>query len=341
MGSIQVVLGIDIGGTNTAFGLIDEMGKCYCRNQIPTEGHLPAEFLLNRVFSVFNLEYKAFKRDFELIGIGLGAPSANFFKGTIENPSNFSWGNVDVVTLIHKHYALPVVITNDANVAAIGEMKFGVAQNFSNFIEITLGTGLGSGIVVNGNLVYGHDGFAGEIGHTILHENGRHCSCGRKGCLETYVSANGIRRTVFELLSTYNYNSTLRKISFQALTSKDIYEAALEGDKIANLAFETTGADLGLALSNSVAHLNPEAIVIFGGLALSGDLILRPTRDNLERNLLPLYKGKVQLLASGLMESENAAILGAAAIIWDEINKKKQNFKASKKIHSENYVSLD
>jgi len=323
MSSTQVVLGIDIGGTNTVFGLVDEKGKCYLKNQIPTEAQLSADFLFSRLFDSFNAEFEQIQTDFELVGIGLGAPSANIFKGTIESPSNFNWGHVDAVNLIQKYYDLPVLVTNDANIAAIGEMMYGAAQNINNFILITLGTGLGSGIVVDGNIVYGKDGFAGEIGHTIIEENGRSCNCGRKGCLETYVSASGICRTVFELLSLYNDNSVFRKYSFNSLTSKHIQQAALEGDKIANLAFEITGAKLGMALANSIAHLSPEAIILFGGLALSGDLIINPTKIHLEKNLLPIYKGTVKILSSSLMESENAAILGAAALIWKEINKNK------------------
>lgn len=318
---IQVVLGIDIGGTNTAFGLVDEKGKCYLSGQIPTDRHCPVDSFLITLFEAFNARYEEIKNNFELVGIGLGAPSANYFKGTIDNPSNFNWGYVEIVKLISTQYALPVVVTNDANAAAIGELKYGVARDFHNFIEITLGTGLGSGIIVNGTLVHGHDGFAGEIGHMVVAENGRVCSCGRRGCLETYVSANGIRRTAFELLSIYSDESSLRDYSFNALTSKLIYQAAIKGDRIANMAFEFTGEKLGKALANSVVHFSPEAIVIFGGLASAGNLIINPLRFHFENNLLSLYKGKVKILLSSLMESENAAILGAAAIIWDEILK--------------------
>jgi glucokinase len=321
MNPIQVVLGIDIGGTNTAFGLVDEKGKCFYKNQIPTEAQLPAERLFARLFEAFNADYNKIRNDYELIGIGIGAPSANIYKGAIENPSNFNWGYVDVVKLVEKYYALPVLVGNDANNAAVGEMLYGAAQNYKNFILITLGTGLGSGIVVDGDIVYGADGFAGEIGHTIVTENGRQCNCGRFGCLETYVSAPGICRTVFELLAENNSSSILRRYPYELLTSKHIYDAALGGDKIAKQAFEFTGAKLGMALANSVAHLSPEAIIIFGGLALAGEMIINPTNIHMERNLLSLYKGKVKILPSNLMESENAAILGAAALIWKEINK--------------------
>lgn len=315
----QVVLGIDIGGTNTVLGLVDEKGSCYLKDEILTEGHLPADSLINRLFDSFKEKFDSVQNVYELIGIGLAAPSANYFKGTVENPGNLNWGYVNVVELINKYYDLPVSVLNDANAAAIGEMKFGIAKNFNNFIEITLGTGLGSGLVINGNLVYGQDGFAGEFGHTIVEENGRHCGCGRRGCLETYASAGGIIRTVFELLSIYRDESCLRDYSFSSLTSKLIYEAAMKGDKIANLAFEFTGNKLGKALSNCIAYLNPEAIILFGGLALAGNLILNPIRYHLEDSLLYLYKGKVKLLVSDLMNYDNAAIMGAAAIVWHKI----------------------
>ncbi len=319
MNSTQVVLGIDIGGTNTVFGLVDENGKTYYKREIPTEANLPADLLFLRLFKAFNSDFKNLQHELELVGIGVGAPSANFFTGTIENPSNFNWGRVNVVKIISEYYSLPALVTNDANIAAIGEMVYGTAKGLDNFILITLGTGLGSGIVVNGDVVYGSDGFAGEIGHTIVEENGRHCNCGRKGCLETYVSASGICRTVFELLAVHNDKSILREFSFDSLTSKLIQQSAMSGDKIANLAFEITGEKLGKALANSVAHLSPEAIILFGGLALSGDLLITPVKKHLEENLLSIYKGKVKVMTSSLMESENAALLGAASIIWKEL----------------------
>ncbi len=327
MSSTQVVLGIDIGGTNTAFGLVDEKGKCYLNDQIQTDRHSSVESFLIKLFEAFNLQFEQIKDDFELIGIGLGAPSANYFKGTIDNPTNFSWGYVDIVKLIQTQYALPVVVTNDANAAAIGELKYGAAKGLNNFIEITLGTGLGSGIVVNGSLFHGHDGFAGELGHMIIEDKGRICNCGRRGCLETYVSANGIRRTVFELLSIYSVESCLRDYSYNSLTSKLIYEAALKNDEIAKMAFERTAEKLGKALANYVVLLNPEAIVLFGGLALAGDQILGPLNHHFENSLLNLYKGKVKILLSSLMEYKNAAILGAAAIIWEEIHKKSRDLQ--------------
>lgn len=323
MNLTQVVLGIDIGGTNTVFGLVDEEGNCFFKEEIATEANLPADSLLKRLFKTFEKEYKAFQDRFELIGIGLGAPSANYFKGTVENPNNLNWGYVNIIDLVQRYYNVPVVVTNDANAAAIGEMKYGIAKQFNNFIEITLGTGLGSGIIIGGNLFYGQDGFAGEIGHIVVEENGRHCRCGRRGCLETYVSSTGIKRTVFELLSVYHDESCLRDYTYNSLTSKIIYELATKGDKIANLSFEFTGKKLGKALSNVVAQMNPEAIILFGGLALAGNLILNPAQHHLEESLLHLYKGKVKLLVSQLMNNDNAAIMGAAAIMWHKIKTKK------------------
>ncbi|MCX6152371.1 MAG: ROK family protein [Ignavibacteriales bacterium] len=328
----QVVLGIDVGGTNTVFGIVDEVGNCFYKDQIPTDGHLPANHLFDRLFQNFNKKFEVLKDRMELVGIGVGAPTANYFRGTVENPNNLKWGYVNVVELINEHYALPVAVTNDANAAAVGEMKYGAAKEFNNFIEITLGTGLGSGIIIDGNLIYGQEGFAGEIGHTVIEEQGRHCGCGRKGCLETYASANGIKRTVFELLSRQNNDSCLRDYSYNSLTSKLICESAIKGDKIANEAFEYTGKKLGKALANSVAHLNPEAIILYGGLALAGDLILKPVQYYLEDSLLHLYKDKLKILVSSLMNDEDAAILGSAAIIWYDIQHKKNNYHSYGKI---------
>ncbi|HSP88182.1 MAG TPA: ROK family protein, partial [Ignavibacteriaceae bacterium] len=242
----------------------------------------------------------------------------------IENPPNLKWGVVNVVEIVNQYFDLPVAITNDANASAIGEMLFGAAKGMKNFIVITLGTGLGSGIVVDGKLVYGADGFAGEIGHTVFDPNGRLCGCGRKGCLETYSSSTGIRRTVMELLSNSNLDSVLRDISFDDLDSKMIYSAALAGDKIALEAFDYTAKVLGLKLADAVAHTSPEAIILFGGLALAGDLILIPTKKYMEENLFHVFKNKVKILPSGLQNC-NAAVLGAGALIWDEISKSEKS----------------
>jgi len=252
-----------------------------------------------------------------LIGIGIGAPNANYYKGIMENPPNLPWGNVNVIEIVKKHIDLPAVITNDANAAAIGEMKFGAAKGMKDFIMITLGTGVGSGIVVNGELVYGHDGFAGEIGHTIYDPDGRMCGCGRRGCLETYTSASGIKRTVFELLGEFNDESILRNVSFNEMNSKMISEAANKGDKLALEAFDKTAKILAIKLADAIAHTSPEAIILFGGLALSGELIFNPLYKYLELYTLNVFKGKVKVIPSGLSNG-NIAVLGAAALIWKE-----------------------
>jgi glucokinase len=222
--------------------------------------------------------------------------------------------------MLQKYFDMPIAVTNDANAAAIGEMIYGGAKNVKDFILITLGTGLGSGVVVSGELVYGHDGFAGEIGHVRVKDNGRLCGCGRYGCIEAYASAPGIKRTVFELLAKYNGNSELSKYSFDQLTSEMIFQAATRGDKIALEAFQITGELLGIVLADAVAHTAPEKIFIFGGLAKSGDFILKPTRESFEKNLLKIWQGKIAIELSSLSEG-NVAILGASALIWQELNK--------------------
>ena len=316
----EVVLGVDIGGTNTVMGYVDKQGKLMAETSIATEAQKPAKEFFERLHLHAEELLQPLGKTIELVGVGLGAPNGNYYKGTIEEPPNLSWGFVDVVGTLKRWYSVPVVLTNDANAAALGEMLFGAAKGMKNFIVITLGTGLGSGIVVNGDLVYGHDGFAGEIGHTIVVPNGRLCGCGRRGCLEAYASATGICRTVEELLSTSDTKSELRNINSENLTSKFIYEAALRGDKLALEAFEITGRYLGFKLADSVAHTSPEAIILFGGLAAAGDLIFKPTKKYLEESLLNIFRNKVRLLPSALPKG-NSAVLGAAALIWNELNK--------------------
>lgn len=318
---LKLALGIDIGGTNTVFGLIDQDGKDYLIGSIPTNSNQPPDDLFFRLYSEYLELKKQVTKSFELIGVGIGAPNANYYKCTIEYPPNLNWGFVEVDKLVKKFFNVPIALTNDANAAALGEMYYGVAKGMKDFIVITLGTGLGSGIVVNGNLVYGHDGFAGEMGHTIVDPNGRLCGCGRKGCLETYASATGIRRTVMELLATTNYKSKLRTISYEDLTAKMITEAALDGDQLALEAFDYTARILGIKLADAVAHTSPEAIILFGGLANAGDLLLIPTKKYMEENLFHVFKNKVKILKSELNEGKSA-VLGAAALIWHEILKK-------------------
>jgi glucokinase len=317
--SNKVVLGIDIGGTNSKFGYVDREGNCLASSSIPTHAHQPAESFFKRLHESTEALFCNLASECELAGIGIGAPNGNFYKGTIENPPNLAWGFVDVRAELAKYYNVPVAVTNDANAAALGEMLFGAAQGMKNFIVITLGTGLGSGIVANGELIYGADGFAGEIGHTTVDPNGRECGCGKRGCLETYCSATGLCRTMREFLCNTLEPSELRNMSQEKITARKICEAALRGDHLALQAFEACGNILGLKLADSVAHLSPEAIIFFGGLASAGDLIFNPTRRSLENHLFPVFRNKVKLLPSKLTE-DNPAILGASALIWKTLD---------------------
>jgi glucokinase len=259
------------------------------------------------------------KDKYVIRGIGIGAPNGNYYRGTIEYAPNMKWkGIIPLAQYFKLAFGVPCYLTNDANAAAIGEMMFGKAKNIKDFIMITLGTGLGSGIVANGNLIYGHDGFAGELGHVIVKENGRQCGCGRKGCLETYASVTGIKRTVVRMLEGNHLSSELEGISFNQLSGKMIEQAALNGDKVALDAFKFTGNVLGKALANSVAFSSPQMIVLFGGLAQAGDLIVKPTKEAMEKHLLRIYKSKVPIIISGLKGNE-AALLGAAALAWKEL----------------------
>ena len=317
---IEVTLGIDVGGTNTAFGFVDVNGKCVAESSIQTKAQNSAADLFSRLHPEIEKLYQTISDKYLLKGIGVGAPNANYYRGTVENPPNLKWGVVNVVEILKQYYDVPVAITNDANASAIGEMLFGAAKGMKDVIVITLGTGLGSGVVVDGKLVYGSDGFAGEIGHTVYDPNGRQCGCGKKGCLETYASATGIKRTVMELLATSNEDSALRNVNYNDLESKMIYTSALAGDKLAKEAFEITGKILGLKLADAVAVTSPEAIILFGGLALAGDMIINPTKKSLEENLFHVFRNKVKILPSGLPEG-NSAVLGSAALIWNEIIK--------------------
>jgi glucokinase len=320
MDQTQVVLGIDIGGTNTKFGYVDRTGRCLANASISTNADQPADVFFERLHKNSNALLRSLPEGIQLVGIGIGAPNANFYKGTIEHPPNLAWDFVNVNGQMGKYYSVPVAITNDANAAALGEMLFGAAQGMRDFILITLGTGLGSGIVSNGELIYGVDGFAGEIGHTIVDPNGRECGCGRRGCLETYCSATGLCRTVQELFCNSAEPSRLRAAIALELSAEMIYEAALQGDKLALRAFDYTGHILGMKLSDSVAHLSPEAIILFGGLVSAGDLIFTPTKRSLEEHLFPIFKNKVKLLPSRLTEG-NPAVLGASALIWKYLGK--------------------
>lgn len=317
----KAAIGIDIGGTNTVLGIVDFDGNIIFHSSIPTITGSDYHPFINSLANLIEKSIAKVKGIVEIKGIGLGAPNGNYYNGTIEFAPNLKFkGIVPVVDFLKAKFSFDVIIlTNDANAAAMGEMIYGGAKGMRDFIMITLGTGVGSGIVVNGEMVYGHDGFAGEIGHTIFDPNGRDCGCGRKGCLETYASATGIKRTVFELLATMNEASSLRNVSFNELSAKMIDEAARAGDKIALTAFDYTGEVLGLKLADAVAHTSPEAIFLFGGLAQAGDLIFEPTKYYLEEQMLDIYKNKVKLLPSKLPPGD-AAILGASALVCKEIN---------------------
>lgn len=324
---IQVALGIDIGGTNTDFAFVDRNGNTIVEDRISTNGYNEIEVFLGALNEKVRLAVSKSPKKLDVIGIGVGAPMGNINKGTIEHAADLPWkGIIPLAELISKYTDIPVLVTNDANAAALGEMIFGGAKGMKNFVVITLGTGLGSGIVANGQLLYGQDGFAGEVGHTIVRpgRTNRECGCGRVGCLETYVSATGIKRTLFKIMADSIEPSELRGISFNDMTSLDISIAAEKGDVLAIRAFDHTGEMLGLKLADLVAHTNPEAIFLIGGLTLSKGLIMEPTQKSFNENLLSIYKNKVKLLASQL-NSKNSAILGASALAWDLYEKTKES----------------
>lgn len=315
----EYVIGIDIGGTFTKFGFVDREGNISAEGSSPTDPYDKVEDYLENLTGELKEAEKKLEDPHKIIGVGIGAPNGNFHKGTIENATNLKWkGIVPLAEMVTKYYNVPVRLTNDANAAALGEKVYGGGKGMDNFIMITLGTGLGSGIIVNGDLVYGHDGFAGELGHTNVQEEGRKCGCGNYGCLETYASAPGIKRTVFELLARDSRGSDLVNYSFDEMDSELIYNAAKKDDPIALMAFDITGRILGRKLADSVAHTSPEAIFLFGGLAKSGDLILKPTKKYLEEYVMGIFKNKVAILPSELMD-RNAAVLGSASLIWKDV----------------------
>ena len=312
------VIGIDIGGTNTVFGVVDARGTIMYNGSIKTGTYEDVNDYVTLLASGLKEVIEQAGGPGKIKGIGVGAPNGNFFNGCIEFAPNLPWkGKIPLAQLIsEKTYNIPVSLTNDANAAAIGEMTYGAARGMKDFIEITLGTGVGSGIVIGGTLVYGHDGFAGELGHVIMRRNGRVCGCGRKGCLESYASATGVARTAREILTNSTEGSFLRELDPENITSKDVYDAAVKGDKLALEIFEFTGNILGEALADFVAFSSPEAIVLFGGLTKSGDLILNPVKRAMEDNMLKVFQGKTKLLVSQLKESD-AAVLGASALGWE------------------------
>jgi glucokinase len=314
----QLAIGIDIGGTGTKFGIVDREGNVLFSSHMSTRGFETIEEFITELQKNVQPLIDNVGGIGRIRGIGVGAPNGNFYTGTIEYAPNLPWkGIIPLARLIQDEFKLPVVVTNDANAAALGEMKYGAAKDLNDFIMITLGTGVGSGIVANGNLIYGHDGFAGELGHVIVIPDGRyHEGTGKKGSLESYASATGVRNTAIELLANSDTPSFLRDVPKDQLDSKKVYDAAMAGDQLAKDIFDFTGKILGLALANFVMFSSPSAIVLFGGLTKAGDLILKPTRESMEANLIQVFHNKVKILVSHLKESD-AAILGASALAWD------------------------
>lgn len=314
----NLVIGIDIGGTGTKIGIVDARGEILARDEgIATASYATFEEFVDAMNDVIKRLITATGSEGRIRGIGVGAPDSNFYTGNIEHAFNLPWkGVLPLADMLSKKSGILVYVTNDANAAAIGEMTYGTAKGMKNFIVITLGTGVGSGIVINGQLVYGCDGFAGELGHvTMVRGNeGRMCGCGRRGCLEAYCSATGVARTAKEMLVSMNEPSMLRDI--KEITSRDVYEAARKGDKIALEIFEKTGTMLGEAIADFIAFSSPEAVILFGGLARAGKYLLEPLQKAVDKNILHTFKGKAKILVSKLRDSD-AAILGASALAWE------------------------
>lgn len=312
-------MGVDIGGTNTVFGIVDARGHVVASDSIKTRKHANFDDYLAELHAGMERLIKANDAEGKIQGIGIGAPNGNYYTGEVQDAPNLPWkGTIPLAESVSKAFdGLPVAVTNDANAAALGEMTYGAARGMKDFIMITLGTGVGSGIVINGQLVYGHTGFAGELGHVIVkRNNGRMCGCGRSGCLETYCSASGVARTAREYLETRTDPSLLRDLQIDEITSKDVYDAAVAGDKLAKEIFEYTGKILGEALANFVAFSSPQAIILFGGLAKSGDVLMTPLKEAYDASILNIFKGTSKILLSELKESD-AAVLGASALGWE------------------------
>lgn len=314
------VIGLDLGGTNSVFGIVDSRGDIKATTSIKTQGYDDVNDYVAASVEALQLIIDQVGGIDTIKAMGIGAPNGNYYNGTIEFAPNLSWGRNGVVPLakmFSEKLGIPVALTNDANAAAIGEMTYGVARGMKNFIVITLGTGVGSGIVVNGQLVYGSDGFAGELGHVVVRrEDGRSCGCGRNGCLEAYCSATGVARTARELLETTEEPSSLREMILEDITSLDVSIAAEKGDKLAQHVYQTTGEMLGEACANFAAFSSPEAFIFFGGLTKAGDLLMKPLKESYDKNVLKIYKDKAKFLISGL-DGSSAAVLGASAIGWE------------------------
>jgi glucokinase len=321
----KVAIGVDIGGTNTAIGVVDKEGNVMVKSNISTPSHGDIDLYISELADAIKEQINSVKllnSDLEILGIGIGAPNGNYYSGTIEYAPNLSFrGIIPFVQLLSKKFPelACIALTNDANAAAIGEMIYGGAKGMKNFVMYTLGTGVGSGLVVDGNMVYGADGFAGECGHTTLIPGGRLCGCGALGHLEAYCSAPGMKRTAFEIIARDNaVDSLLANYTFQNLESKNIFDAAEKGDKVAIEVFQKTGEWLGQGLADTVHHLSPEAIFLFGGPTAAGDYIFKPTKESMEKYLLPIFKNKIPILPSKLKLGD-AAIVGASALVWKEV----------------------
>ncbi len=315
--SNELAIGIDIGGTNTKYGVVNHRGEILQQGELRTDQYPKIELFIDALYNILEPVINSVKKT-NIHGIGIGAPNGNYYNGTIEYAPNLQWrGIIPLAKMISDRFGLPAALTNDANAAAVGEMIYGAARGMKDFIMITLGTGVGSGIVANGQLILGHDGFAGELGHTIIVPGGRlHEGTGMRGSLEVYASATGVAKTAVEMLEeNMNEKSLLRNTS-DKITSKTVYECAMKGDSIAKSVYDFTGKILGEALANFVMFSSPEAIILFGGLTKAGDMIINPTREHMEKNLLPIFQNKVKLIFSELKESD-AAILGASALVWE------------------------
>jgi glucokinase len=320
-GKSSLAIGIDIGGTNTKFGIVDQQGHILQQDRLLTNQHEVVKDFIDDLYAKIQPMITMAGGAKEFAGIGIGAPNGNYYTGNIEYAANLKWrGIIPLAKMVSEKFGMKVKVTNDANAAAMGEMMYGCAKGMKHFITITLGTGVGSGIVIDGKIVLGHDGFAGELGHTIIRPGGRlHKGTGVRGTLESYASATGVRETALELLSEHpNTESLLRDYTINDLiTSQTVYECAIKGDTIANQIFDYTGKILGEALANFVMFSSPEAIVLFGGLTKAGNLIMNPTREAMEANLIQVFRNKVKLLFSDLKEAD-AAILGASALVWEQ-----------------------
>ena len=315
------VIGLDLGGTNSVFGIVDARGDIKVTTAIKTQGYGNVEAYVEASVAALQPIIDQVGGIEKIKAMGIGAPNGNYYTGTIEFAPNLEWGRdgiVPLAKLFSDKLGIPVALTNDANAAAVGEMTYGVARGMKNFIVITLGTGVGSGIVVNGQLVYGCDGFAGELGHVIVKENGRPCGCGRTGCLETYCSATGVARSAREFLSKSDQPSLLRDLDPEKITSYDVSVAAEKGDQLALDIYEFTGRLLGESCANFAAFSSPEAFIFFGGLTKAGDLLMKPIKEAYDANVLNIFRGKAKFLVSTL-EGASAAVLGASAVGW-EIN---------------------